>query len=127
MEDFEEAIFSAYVVCVSETPELIAEYARIEREGVVSSQKFDSYAYYGQVAYRLPQWGARLKPYARYEVIDVASGEPVFTTQTDQKVSIVGLRIDVAALVAVKVEYRHQRLDTDPYVDAIFSQVSFVF
>ena len=110
-----------------ETPEVIADYATIDRQGVDTGAQFDSSAWYVQAAYRLPHWKARLKPYARYEKIDVAAAEPVFTTQPDREGWLAGLRIDVANFVALKAEYRHQRTDLEPYVDAIWAQAAFVF
>jgi hypothetical protein len=127
MEEFDESIGSLYIVWHRETPEVIAEYAHMEREGEDSGDSFTSDAYYLQVAYRLPVWKSRLKPYFRYEEIDVANGEPVFTRQTDRDGYLAGVRIDVAALLAVKVEYRHQRSNKDPYVDAVYTQAAFVF
>ncbi len=110
-----------------ETPEVIVEYAHIDREGEDSGSSFTSNAYYVQVAYRLPFWQSRWKPYARYEKINVGSGEPVFVTQTDRDGYLVGVRLDFSAPVAAKLEYRHQRSNEDPYVDAVFTQVAFAF
>ena len=127
IEDFRESITSAFVVWSRETPEVIAEYALIDRNGVGTDRSFESEAYYVQVAYRLPQWKTRAKPYFRFERINVDDADPVFSTQRDREGYLAGVRLDVALLVAVKVEYRHQRTDEDPYVDAVFVQVSFGF
>ena len=126
-EEFRESITSVYVVWTRETPEVIAEYARTDRDGVTTSQSFESDAYYIQVAYRLGHWKSRLKPYARYEKIDLAAGEPVFGALTDREGSIVGIRIDTGAFLALKVEFRHQRSNLDPYVDGVFVQGSYAF
>ena len=126
-EDYDEQIAGAFVVYPRETPEVIAEYTHLEREGLETGESFDSDSYYVQVAYRLPVWKARLKPYARYEEIDVADGEPVFVNQTDREGYTVGLRMDIWNYVAVKVEYRHQHSNDDPYVNAGFTQLSFAF
>ncbi len=126
-EEFDEWIGSLYAVLHRETPEVIVEYAHIDREGEASGSSFTSNAYYVQVAYRLPFWQSRWKPYARYEKINVGSGEPVFVTQTDRDGYLVGVRLDFSAPVAVKLEYRHQRSNEDPYVDAVFTQIAFAF
>ena len=126
-EEFDEWIGSLYAVLHRETPEVIIEYSHIDREGEVSGASFASNAYYVQVAYRLPHWKSRLKPYARYEAINLASGEPVFVTQMDRNGFLVGVRLDFSAPVAVKLEYRHQRTNEDPYVDSVFTQIAFAF
>ncbi len=56
----------------------------------------------------------------------------IFTTcppssQRDREGYLAGVRIDISAVVAVKVEYRHQRSDEDPYVNAAHVQVAFAF
>jgi len=126
-EEYDETIESLYVLWNRETPEVIAEYARVEHEGVDTGDSFTSDAYYLQLAYRLPQFNSKLKPYARYEKIDVAAGQPVFGELTDRQVYLAGLRIDVVALLAVKVEYRHQRTEDDPYLDSVWAQAAFTF
>lgn len=126
-EEYDEAITSFHVARERETPEVIAEWAHVDREGRATGQQFDSDAWYVQVAYRLRQWNALLKPYARYEEIDVPAMEPVFTTQTDREGWLAGVRMDVASFVAIKVEYRHQRSHRDPYVDSVWAQAAFVF
>ena len=127
LEEFDEALSSFYVVWSSETPEIIGEWARTEREGETSGERFDSTAWYLQAAYRLPFLDSMFKPYARYEKIDVADNEPVFITQTDRQGYLVGIRADISTFVALKTEFRHQRTEGNPYDDAFFAQVSFVF
>ncbi len=127
LEDFDETIGSLFAVWSRETPEIIAEYARLEHEGEVTGSTFTSHAYYVQLAYRLPFFDSKLKPYARYERIDVAEGQPVFGALTDRRGYLAGLRVDIVNLLAVKLEYRHQRNENDPYVDAVWAQAAFVF
>jgi len=126
-EEYDEAIVSCYVLWNRETPEVIVEYARVEHEGEDTGESFTSDAYYVQLAYRLPQLNSKLKPYARYEKIDVDEGQTVFGALMDRQGYLGGLRIDVVNLFAVKVEYRHQRTEDDPYVDAVWAQAAFVF
>lgn len=126
-QDFDETILSAFAVFTGETPEVISEYFHMQREGHTTGERFDSDSYYVQVGYRLPVWKARLKPYARIDERDVANGEPVFTRTTDAKEYTIGIRIDAAALVAVKAEFRRQRFDQDPYIDGFFAQIAYTF
>lgn len=126
-QDFRESIASAYAVYSRETPEVIAEYARTVHTGVETRQDFASQAYYLQVGFRLPQANSRFKPYARYDKIDLAQNEPVFSTLTSREESLAGLRIDVAALVATKLEVRRTREENVDAVNAVFAQVAFAF
>jgi hypothetical protein len=126
-EEFDEQIGNVYVVYTRETPEVITEYHHLERENTVTRESFVSDGFYAQVAYRLPVWNDRLKPYARYERVDVANSEPVFDSATDLDGYTVGLRIDVSIFVAVKAEYRRQRTNQDPYVNAGIAQISWAF
>jgi len=126
-EEFDEMIASVYVVNDRETPQVIAEYFHLEREGRESGQRFTSNAYYVQVGYRLPQWRGRLMPYARYERSDVGTGEPVFSNFTSNEGGVVGLRLDAASFVALKAEFSRQRFESDPHVEGILVQVSYTF
>lgn len=127
LEEFDEDLASAYVVWSSETPELIVEYARIERRGEASGISVESTAWYAQAAWRLPFWKERLKPYARYEEIDVDEADPVFVALTDERGYLVGLRVDAGKFVALKFELRHRKLGSVPYDDAFFAQVAYAF
>lgn len=126
-EDFRESITSGYVIWGGETPEVIAEYAHVDREGIDTGDTYQSSAYYLQAAWRLPVLKSRLKPYARYERINVASNEPVFVAQTDRTGYIGGVRWDASTLVAAKLELRRQRGDRDDWVNAVFTQLSIAF
>jgi len=126
-EEYDEELVSGYVVWNREDPEVIAEYATIAREGELSGAEFDHEAWYVQVAYRLPFWNSRLKPYARYEEIDVDAADPVFTAQPDRDGYLAGVRIDVSLFAAIKLEYRHQRSDRNPYVDSAYAQLAIAF
>ena len=127
LEESDEDLASLYIVWSSETPEVLGEYSRLRRQGEVTRVSVDSTAWYVQVAYRLPWLDQRLKPYARYERIDLDEADPVFVGLTDQRGYLVGLRADVASFVALKAEYRHQKIDGLNYDDAYFAQVSFAF
>jgi hypothetical protein len=126
-DEYDERIGNVFVVYSRETPEVIAEYHYLERENIATRESFSSDGFYAQFAYRLPVWKDRLKPYARYERVDVDDAEPVFASQDDRDGYTVGLRLDVSTFVAVKVEYRRQRSNQDPYINAGIAQVSWAF
>lgn len=123
-----EAISTVHIAYTSERPEVIAEFTNVYYRDYATQRTFNSQAWYAQVAYRLPWWNERAKPYFRYEDLATDRTDPVFaTTQFARKGTITGLRWDFSELVALKGEWRHQRDNTLGYVDSLFSQVSFAF
>lgn len=126
-EDFDETVLSGYVVYDRESPQIIAEYFKLQRTGITTGERYDSDAYYVQVAYRIHQWKGRAMPYARYERTDVADDEPVFTVDVDRKEALAGVRFDVSAYVAVKAEYRRTKIGTAPYGNGFYAQIAYAF
>jgi hypothetical protein len=126
-ESYRELIASAHVAWTKETPELIAEYAWVRHRPLGRPGELVSRGYYVQAAYRLKAFKARLKPYVRYEELRLAAGDPVFEDMRARKGALVGARLDVSDLVALKAEYRRQRHPAEPYVNGAFCQISFSF
>ena len=122
-----ELIASAHAAWTKETPEIIAEYAWVRHRAVTGGAAFVSHAYYVQAAYRLHRLRSRLKPYVRYEDLWVKEGDPVFNEVRSRKGVLAGARFDVSELVALKAEYRRQRYRGEPYVNGVFTQISFSF
>ena len=124
--EVDETIASAYLVWTKETPEIIAEYSTVTHD-VQGGQEYDASGYYLQLAYRLPVWGSKLKPYARYEDMDVEEGDPVLAGTSDKQGGLAGLRVDVSSFVAVKLEYQHFKSGNADYIDEGHLQISFAF
>lgn len=122
----DEWIFSGYAAWTRETPEFLGEYIAVRHHDGLAGTDFDSQAYYLQAAYRLPGRAHAAKPYVRYDKLDVASGEPVFLFP-DLEVVTAGLRLDLMALAAFKVEYRSELAAGLPRVNALLLQTSFTF
>ena len=127
LEDHDEQIVTLFFAWTREIPEVIAEYVWLDREGVETGATYSSAAYYVQVAYRLKVWKARIKPYVRYEDIDVDDLDPVFTGQMDFTQGLVGVRLDVGTLVAIKLEGRRDQTANLPKVNSVWAQVSLAF
>jgi hypothetical protein len=127
LEDHDEQIVNVFAAWTRETPEVIAEYVWLDREGVLSGMSYSSAAYYVQVAYRLKAWKSRIKPYVRYEDIDVDDLDPVFTAQMDFTQALIGVRLDVGTLVALKFEGRRDQTANLPKVNSVWGQVSLAF
>jgi len=135
-----ELISSAHIVWVRETPEFLAEFANVRHFVPQSGQTFNSQAYYFQVAYRLPWFEKKWKPYYRFEHIHIPMGDPIFccfaTTILQTAVpgfpslmeSTAGIRFDITDFAAFKGEYRNfQRGTSQPWFDGVFFQTAFTF
>jgi hypothetical protein len=135
-----ELISSAHIVWVHEAPEFLAEFANVRHFVPQNGQVFNSQAYYAQVAYRLPWFAKKWKPYYRFEHIHVPTGDPIFccfaTTILQTAVpgfpslmeSTAGIRYDITDFAAFKGEYRQFRLGpSKPRFDGVFFQTAFTF
>ena len=127
----DEHIASGHVTWTRETPELISEIAYIHHESRETPDLYDSWAGYVQAAYRLPMWGGKWKPYARFERMLIADTpghvDPVFQgTLADHDLLTTGLRWDCSDFVAVKGEYERRYLGSAG-AKYVYLQVSFVF
>lgn len=132
--DFDEWIASADVVWTKEHPEFLAEFANVHHRDVLTSQKFNTQAFYIQLAYRLPWQENKWKPYYRFEYIHRPDNEPVWDTITgtssvvDLVGSTLGVRYDITNYAAFKGEYRSTRHGVDePRVNGAFFQTAFTF
>lgn len=124
--DFRELITSAHVIWNKESPEFLAEFANVRHRNVLTSQEFDSQAFYVQLAYRLPGEARPWKPYYRYDFINTPRTEPVFAL-LDVERSTLGVRYDISDLAAFKAEYRNTRQPGKPRMNGVFLQTSFTF
>lgn len=127
--DFGERIVSAHVVRERETPEFIAEYARIVHDPVRAGlSTTSSDAWYAQLGYRLPGRGHAFKPYARVEQVHTSAADSLFAPlNLGYRGATAGVRIDLAPTAALKVEYRSEGLQTERRAASVAAQVSFTF
>ncbi|MFW6078671.1 MAG: hypothetical protein ACODAE_03565 [Gemmatimonadota bacterium] len=114
-----ERISSAYAAWTSPRLELIAEYTTVVHWAIdppVESPSLpDTVAndgYYLQAATRLPGRAHRIRPYARYESLDIAQGDSLIAPRGgDYEAIVAGARIDFASFGVAKAEYRNERFD----------------
>jgi len=83
-----------------------------QADGEQSAKVYQSAAGYAQAAYRLRILGERLKPYARYEQLNVQDKDPSLTDFTDYNAILGGVRVDLIPTLAVKAEARHETTST---------------
>ena len=125
--DLDEWIASGYVALTRETPEIIAEYAAEDHRDRATGARYRDWAYYIQIAYRLPCGNERWKPYVRYENTHVDEGDPVFADSPSRKLALVGIRFDFKAPVAIKGEIRRDDTSGQESFNAIYMAVSYAF
>jgi len=131
--NFNEWIASGHVVWTKEHPEFLAEVANVHHRNPLTSQIFNSVAYYLQAAYRLPWQGNKWKPYYRFEYIHRPVFEPVWdfggtSSVLDLVGSTLGVRYDITNYAAFKGEYRHSRQGVgERPVNGAFFQTAFTF
>jgi hypothetical protein len=125
--EVDERILSGHLVWDGESPEVIAEYARVLHDPRTGgAETWASDAFYGQLAYRLPGSAHAFKPYARFERVDVPAENVLLGGRnTSYNAAIAGLRYDFAPVAALKAEYRRERFETLEYFQSLFLQVSF--
>jgi hypothetical protein len=128
--NFDEHIVSVHAAWQKEDPELIAEFAAVRHQehALPQAPVLWNQGFYLQAAYRLP-WRDRLfKPYYRFERVNIAPGEVVFSGVPELNESIAGFRWDVSMNAAVKAEYRSlRRVEDTPRTHGAFFQIAFTF
>jgi hypothetical protein len=126
--EFRERIVASYAAWLKEDPELIFEYAGVRHREQGTDVVNWNHGYYIQAAYRLPQFKRLLKPYYRFEHIDIADGDAMFATVPELDMHTVGLRYDASLFAAIKGEYRTwTRGELVPRNHGGFFQVAFTF
>jgi hypothetical protein len=123
-----ERIAAAHIVWQREDPELIAEIANVQHQGIGGGATASSLAYYVQTAYRLPGRAHRLKPYYRFDHIGVDGTDVVFSDLPELDGSTFGIRYDVSTYAALKTEGRvRRRAAGEPRTNGWFVQICFTF
>ena len=128
--NFREWIVSGHVVWTGESPEFLAEFANVHHRSIFTGNTFDSQGGYAQIAYRLPFWEKRWKPYFRYDYIDVSRNEPVFASNLENvRGSTAGMRYDITEYAAFKAEYRNNlgAPGTKNRINGVAVQTAFTF
>ena len=108
--DASTRILSSNVAYTSERPEVIVEGVLVSHVSEdaslddASNNIHNSFAGYTQLAWRARAWGGRLKPYVRFEHIQLDAGDPHLQSVSDFSGLTGGLRTDLNPSVAVKID-----------------------
>lgn len=125
--EYDERIISGNAVWNKEDPEVIAEIAAVRHRDRATGLVTWSNASYIQVAYRLPAFDAVLKPYYRFEHIDIDDADVMFSAVPNLDGSTLGLRYDPSPYAALKFEYRTWRREETSRNHGGFFQACFTF
>jgi hypothetical protein len=125
---FHEWIAAGHLAWTGEAPELLAEFAHVRHRSDLTGHTFDSQGGYAQIAYRIPLWDKRWKPYFRYDYIQVPVSDPTFFNVDDVRGATLGVRYDISDFAAFKGEYRNGRgAPGQDRVNSVVMQTAFTF
>jgi hypothetical protein len=126
--NYGEWIAAGHLVWTGEAPEFLAEFAHARQRSDLTGRIFDSQAGYAQMAYRIPIWQKRWKPYFRYDYVQSPEGAPVFASSENVRGFTLGTRYDISDFTALKGEYRNNRgAPGEGRVNSIVLQTAFTF
>jgi hypothetical protein len=118
-----ETILAAHAVFIRPKYEWLNE-AMLDRHVVVGTSRiFNTPGFYTQVS---KQFSA-FRPYLRYQYVNVANDEPVFTDVALRHGPSLGLRFDASESVALKFQYDYTFLRNQPDVTGLNLQLDFTF
>ena len=122
----DERILSLHALWDSGAPELIAEYVNVYHDPVGDGPDRHSHAFYLQGGIQLPGDLAAWTPYVRYERMDVAGPDPIFTDVVeDYRAALLGARFDFEPLGALKGEFRQEEIGGADWQTSVYLQASF--
>lgn len=124
-DHIDELILGGYATYLQDPVEVLAELFQIHHDDKTSEKNFNTLGSYLQVAYRLE----KLKPYYRFDYLDVANADPYFTgaRRVDRTKHTLGVRWDAWAWNALKFEYglTDRRSSDDEHVLMVNSSFTF--
>jgi hypothetical protein len=109
-------VLASHMAYTSDRPELIVEGVLVshetgdtahhgEHDSVThGSVTHNSFAGYVQLAWRMQSWGGRLKPYSRFEYVQVHQSDPNLQNSSDFMGLLGGLRIDLNRSISLKFD-----------------------
>jgi hypothetical protein len=122
----DERILSAHAVWNRGSVEVIGEYIRVRHDlggGAPASSSDGTFVHAGV---RLPGRLRVLTPYARWERMNIAEADAVFTgLLSDYDAVLGGVRYDFSDLAALKMEYRSEKIGGGEALGSFFIQASF--
>jgi hypothetical protein len=119
----DQTILAGYAVYQSPATEWLNEGVFVRHAVVGSSQVDYTKSFYTQVSRRI----SLLRPYLRYQYVEVPDGDPYFPAVGLMHGPSLGVRVDLNAFAAFKVQFDHTIRRREADFGTFTSQVSFVF
>lgn len=124
--DADERILSLHGLWDRGAPELLTEYVRVSHDPRNGGSDESSDAFYAQAGWRLSEALEGLRPYLRYERMELATGDQVFSGLVDDfEAVLVGVRYDFEALGALKAELRREDFGDGDWETSLYVQAAF--
>ena len=118
-----QTIVAAHAIYQPSGFEFMNEAMVIRHAVIGSNQVFNIPAFYSQIS---KQFG-KVRPYFRYEYVNVPRSEPLFRDVGLRHGPIAGLRYDFSEFAAFKMEYNRIMVRDPAAINAVRTQVSFTF
>jgi hypothetical protein len=115
-------ITAAYVFYRTPSTEIMAEWLRLWH-GDAGRAGTSNHGGYLQAS----QGFGRLRPYYRYDRLDIAAGTPFIGSFGSSEAHLAGLRVDPADRVGIKAQYERRREKPSPGFNAARVQLVFIF
>jgi hypothetical protein len=119
----DELIGSAHALYKTDAVELLGEWVEMRHHSRAGGAPNVTRGWYGQASRR---FGA-LRPYARYDYVDVPKSNQLFGFLGRRSGPTGGLRWDFDALAAFKLQVSQLQQTTRPTMKRVDAQVSFMF
>lgn len=118
-----ETILAAHAVLVRPKYEWLNE-AVLDRHMLLNGgASFNTPAFYTQLSRQIGSY----RPYMRYQYMNVANAEPIFSDVGLRQGPSIGIRYDASESVALKFQYDYTKLRNQPAVDGLALQLGFTF
>jgi hypothetical protein len=121
--ELDERIIGGFLAFTPRRAEVLAEVFRVEHEARDTGDVWRTTGLYVQGAVRF----GRLKPYYRYDYLDVGDGDPFYAQSGTLSKHTLGARHDPWSWACAKLELYREHQQGGPSVGAVAFQVAFTF
>ena len=119
----DEMVGAAHALYKTDADELLVEWLAVRHRSRAGGEPNTVRGWYAQASHRF----GVLRPYARYDYVDVPQANQVFAFLGRRSGPAGGVRWDFDALAALKVQASHLRQTTRATINRVDAQVSFMF
>lgn len=122
-KSIDEVVSAVHALYKTESVELLGEWLAVRHHSRAGGEPNTARGWYAQASHRL----GVLRPYARYDYVDVPKSNQLFAFLGRRKGPSGGIRWDFDPLAAFKLQVGHLEQTTRPTMNRVDAQVSFMF